>query len=238
LLAATLKKLAMFVLRAKVKLTSADGELALLGLIGAACDTPHFLAAGACSTGAGGLKEHEFLATLPPADGARRALWIGPAQTASQLVQTPALTQAQLTPELWDWAEVRSGIARITQPVAGALVPQMLNYESVDGINFKKGCYPGQEIVARSQYRGAIKRRAFVGQVLGQAQAGQEVFAAAAPAQPVGLLAQTAPAQGGDTAVIASIQLQARERGNLHIGAPDGPPLVDLHLPYALLEDV
>ncbi len=61
--------------------------------------------------------------------------------------------------KLWDLIEVESGIPRITKNTQEAFVPQMVNIESLGGIDFKKGCYPGQEVVARSQYRGAIKRR-------------------------------------------------------------------------------
>jgi folate-binding protein YgfZ len=142
-----------------------------------------------------------------------------------------------VTAALWDFTAVRSGVATLSAPVAEAFVPQMLNYESVGGVNFKKGCYPGQEVVARSQFRGAIKRRAYVAHVDGQAQAGQEVFASDAPEQPCGLIAQAAPAPGGGTAVIASVQLVAQESGApLHVGAADGPRLSQLHRPYALIE--
>ena len=224
LLAATLKKLSLFVLRAKVRLTDASGELALHGLIGGAC--------AEAAASAQGQDAAAFLAALPPADGAPRALWIAPAGSAAP--PGPALPAA-----LWDWAAVRSGVARITQPVAGAFVPQMLNYESAGGVDFSKGCYPGQEVVARSQFHGAIKRRAFVGQVDGPARAGQEVFAPAGDAdQPVGLIAQAAAAGAGGTAVIASLQLAAAEAGGLRVGAPDGPPLAELHLPYPLREDI
>src|SRR6478735_3285633 len=68
----------------------------------------------------------------------------------------------ELDPSLWLWGDVRSGIATITAPIVEAFVPQMLNYESVGGVNFKKGCYPGQEIVARSQFRGTLKKRAYL----------------------------------------------------------------------------
>jgi folate-binding protein YgfZ len=62
----------------------------------------------------------------------------------------------------WSAREVSRGIARITAPLVDLFVPQMLNYESISGVSFKKGCYPGQEIVARSQFRGAIKRRTYL----------------------------------------------------------------------------
>ena len=112
---------------------------------------------------------------LYPADGQPRALCVQPAGT-------PAPAGAPLAEALWEWGEVRSGVATITQPIVEAFVPQMLNYESVGGVNFKKGCYPGQEVVARSQFRGTLKRRAFVAHADAELAAGQEVFQAADPA--------------------------------------------------------
>jgi folate-binding protein YgfZ len=229
LLARTLQRLNMFVLRARLQLTDASAEFAIHGLL---CDVLSFGAYNLCPIMAGNPKNSKNLKlNLSPSGGVARVLWLTPAGTPES--SCPALSE-----DHWLLAEVRSGITRITQPVAEAFVPQMLNYESVGGVDFKKGCYPGQEVVARSQFRGAIKRRAFVGQVQGAAQAGQEVFNAADPAQPVGLIAQAASVRDGGTAVIASIQLQARESATLHIGAPDGPRLGNLHLPYPLLEDV
>lgn len=226
-LAATLKRLSMFVLRAKVRLSDATAEHALHGLLGHAPPA--------------GQGDGAALIALPPADGVARALWLAPAGSAPPPGEP--VSEAD-----WLHAEVRAGVARITQPVAGAFVPQMLNYESADGVSFKKGCYPGQEVVARSQFRGAIKRRAFVGQVAGSAQAGQEVFAAGSE-QPVGLIAQAAAAPGGGgTAVIACLQLGAVPSANaadaanaaasLHAHSPHGPALQGLHLPYALREDI
>ena len=81
-----------------------------------------------------------------------------------------------LAPSLWLWSEVRSGVATLTTPVVEAFVPQMLNYESVGGVNFKKGCYPGQEVVARSQFRGTLKRRAYLVHADALLEAGTEVF--------------------------------------------------------------
>jgi len=227
-LAATQKRLSMFVLRAKCKLSDATTEVALAGLLG---DAAVSIAADALPSSAGGPFDHPFTIALPPADGTPRALWLAPAGTPLP----PGATASEAD---WLLAEVRAGVARITQPVVEAFVPQMLNYESVDGVNFKKGCYPGQEVVARSQFRGAIKRRAFVGQVAGEALAGQEVFDAATPDQPVGLIAQAAAVPAG-TAVIASLQLSVvAPTARLVVGAPDGPALADVHVPYPLLADV
>jgi len=222
LLPATLKRLSMFVLRAKAKLSDASGEFALYGIAGA--------------TGGGApwtlVRDGEaFQVQLYPADGQARVLRVQPA--ADPAPAGPALDAA-----VWQWGEVRSGIATVTQPIFEAFVPQMLNYESVGGVNFKKGCYPGQEVVARSQFRGTLKRRAFIAHCEAELAAGQEVFQAADAEQPAGLVAQAARAPGGGWDAIVSLQLSAAEAGDLHAQRADGPALELLPLPYLLLADV
>lgn len=222
LLPATLKRLSMFVLRAKAKLSDASGEFALYGVAG----EPSGAAPWTVS------REGEASRVqLYPADGQARALWVAPAGT-------PAPAGPALDPQLWQWGEVRSGIATITAPIVEAFVPQMLNYESVGGVNFKKGCYPGQEVVARSQFRGTLKRRAFIAHSEAELAAGQEVFQAADPEQPAGLVAEAARAPGGGWDAIVSLQLSAAEAGDLHAQRADGPALKLLPLPYLLLADV
>ncbi len=85
-----------------------------------------------------------------------------------------------------------SGVATLETATAEAFVPQMLNYESVGGVSFSKGCYPGQEVVARSQFRGTLKRRAYLVQSAQPLAAGQELFHDSDPGQPCGLIAQAA----------------------------------------------
>jgi len=228
LLPVTLKRLSMFVLRAKAKLSDASAEFAVCGVAGDALGAlgPAGAVPWSLSEAAGGHLVH-----LYPAGDQPRALWVGPAGAGAPA--GPALD-----PVLWQWSEVRSGIATITQPIVEAFVPQMLNYESVGGVNFKKGCYPGQEVVARSQFRGTLKRRAFIAHAAGELAAGQEVFQAAEPDQPAGLVAQAAPSPGGGWDAIVSLQLSAAQAGDLHAGAAGGPALQLLPLPYPLLEDI
>jgi hypothetical protein len=126
----------------------------------------------------------------------------------------------------------------LSAPVLEAFVPQMLNYESVGGVNFKKGCYPGQEVVARSQFRGTLKRRATLAHSAAPLQAGQEIFHSDDLSQPCGLVAQAAPAAGGGFEAIVSLQTSAMDGGTLFVGAADGPALTLLPLPYPLLADI
>ncbi|MFO6419398.1 YgfZ/GcvT domain-containing protein [Hylemonella sp. W303a] len=240
LLERTLKRLSMFVLRAKVKLSDATASFALYGLAGDAV-AAHTLGAGprsapwTCQTLGG---EARLIHLHPAVNGdewAARALWLAPASTP-----TPA---AQALPhEDWLWGEVLSGVAMVSAPTFEAFVPQMLNYESIEGINFKKGCYPGQEVVARSQFRGAIKRRALRVRSPVALSAGQEIFDAAAPHEACGVVAQTSAAplgrraapEGGFDAIVVLQMAHAQAQ----LQTAEGAALTTLPLPYPLREDI
>ena len=236
LLPATLKRLSMFVLRAKCKLDDASAEWRLHGLAGEAATA--WLGAQAPAepwrVGAQGAAQ---VLRLPDAPVAGRAV-------ARYLLAQPADAPAPdasalpaLPPGAWAWLEVKSGVARIVAATVEQFVPQMVNLELVGGVNFQKGCYPGQEIVARSQYRGTLKRRAMVFDGDTPLQPGQEVFHSADPGQPAGLVANAG--QLGDAhAALVEVKLAALAGGagpgEWHLGSPDGPTLRPGTLPYAL----
>ena len=232
LLPATLKRLSMFVMRAKATLTDATEEFSIFGLAGHAAqvteldlETPW----AAVHRGA------SVAITLYSALTVPRALWIGPKGEA-------APSGADLSEAHWSWSEVQSGIATICTQTVDAFVPQMLNYESVGGVNFKKGCYPGQEVVARSQFRGTLKRRAYLVHSDARMAAGDEVFASTDAEQPCGTVVQaactpTASAARGFDAIV-SMQVAAAAAGGLTLNSAHGAKLVLLTLPYALLDDI
>ena len=230
ILAATLKRLSMFVLRAKARLTDATEDFRLCGLMGGAIELIAGRSGKAWAKADFGSVNIVF---LPAAAGHNRALWCAP-------VTEPVPDLPHLDPGIWHWLAVRSGIAMISQPIVEAFVPQMLNYESVGGVNFKKGCYPGQEIVARSQFRGTLKRRAYVAHAEGPAVIGQEVFQSGDPEQPCGMVAACAANPEGGVDMIVSMQTAAAADGAspLTLGNASGPALRLLSLPYTLLEDI
>jgi folate-binding protein YgfZ len=228
ILAPTLKRLSMFVLRAKAKLSDASADYALFGLAGDAAAALTSLSPEPWSKADTGPAQ---AIRLYPADGQPRALWLAP-------TDQPAPAGAALSLENWQWGEVRSGVATITAAIFDAFVPQMLNYESVGGVNFKKGCYPGQEVVARSQFRGTLKRRAFIAQSTAALAAGQEVFRESDPEQPCGTIVQSAAMPAGGWDAIVSMQVAAAEGGRLNVGSIDGPSLSLLPLPYRLMTDL
>lgn len=220
LLAPTLKRLSMFVLRAQCKLGDATTELPLHGLAGevAAARLGDAKVWARIDTAEG------TLIRLPDAAGVPRALLAGPAPAGVPNIEL----------DVWRWLEVSSGMPLIEAATVEQFVPQMVNLELIGGVDFRKGCYPGQEVVARSQYRGTLKRRMFLFDAGAPAAAGQEIFHSADPGQPAGLVANAAPAPGGGSRLLAEVKLAALDTGSLHLGAPDGPVLARRELPYAV----
>jgi folate-binding protein YgfZ len=229
LLAATLKRLSMFVLRAKCKLDDASVEWPLRGLAGATAEAMFGTALPRDDWSSARHGEAHAI-RLPAADGHSRFLWAG----------TDAPPLAPLHVDAWRWLEVRSGIARVVAATADQFVPQMLNLELLGGVDFKKGCYPGQEVVARSQYRGTLKRRTYLAYSSAALTPGTEVFHSADPGQPAGLvvLAASLPeslpslAPEGRHAALVELKIAALQGGELR--AANGAGLSAAPLPYSL----
>jgi tRNA-modifying protein YgfZ len=231
LLAQTLKRLSMFVLRAKVKMSDATGQWQMRGLLGHSTKALVGDAAPWQTVAQDGAHTVAFYPAVLGASKIPRALWIAPTDQAR-----PA--GDDVSADVWSWAEVMSGVTLLTQPLFEAFVPQMLNYESVGGVNFKKGCYPGQEVVARSQFRGTLKRRTALVHSQVALTAGQDVFTPADPEQPCATVVQSAArpdGQGFDALVSGTLEsMQAGWR----MGSADGEALELLPLPYVLLADI
>lgn len=241
------KRLSMFVLRAKAKLTDVSDAVAVVGFAGdvraalsrlfdALPDGVHVHVAGPAGS----------LLRVPDAQGRPRYLWIGPKALVEERLAALEAELARVSPSVWDWLDIHAGEPRITQGVLDQFVPQMINFDVIGAVNFRKGCYPGQEVVARSQYRGTIKRRTALAHIAdaasgsadhapdSTARPGIELFHSEDPGQPCGMVVNAAPAANGGVDVLAEIKLLALEGGSVHLGAADGPVLVFQPLPYAL----
>ncbi|KXU86665.1 folate-binding protein [Caballeronia megalochromosomata] len=239
--AAVQKRLSMFVLRSKAKLADATSEVAAIGFAGdvrgalsgifdALPDGVHVKVEG----------PHGSLIRVPDAAHRPRFLWVGPkADVEAQLAKLDEKLK-RVPGQMWDWLDIHAGEPRITHATIEQFVPQMVNFDVLGAVNFKKGCYPGQEIVARSQYRGTIKRRtalAHVGTHTETALPGAELFHSDDPGQPCGLIVNVAPGENGGVDCLAEIKLAALENGTVHVGAADGPALAFVPLPYAFPAD-
>jgi len=224
LLPATLKRLSMFVLRAQCKLSDASADTSLDGLIGATAQREMMDAKPWTQHVVG----DRIVLRLPDAAGIARCIAVSSAD-AGVSIDAPAIDL-----DHWRWLEVQSGIPTIEPATVDQFVPQMLNFEIVGGVDFQKGCYPGQEVVARSQYRGTIKRRMFLFDCDAPAAAGQEIFHSDDPGQPAGMIVNAAQGPSGVWGALAEAKLAALESGTLRLGAIDGPLLRSRPLPYTL----
>jgi folate-binding protein YgfZ len=231
------KRLSMFVLRAKAKLADAGAGVVMLGLGGAA-------AQAALQQHIGTLPDRPYskvdnplgtLIRVADAFGAPRYQWLLPSGIAATILPALRDTLALGGSQAWELSAIHAGVPQITTRTQEQFVPQMINFELLGGVNFKKGCYPGQEIVARSQYLGKLKRRAALVTIdNAEAKAGDEVFALSDPGQPCGMIVNAAPNGAGGVDALVELKLAALEEGNIRLGSADGAPLVFKPMPYPL----
>lgn len=222
------KRLSMFILRAKAKLVDASDAWVQFGVWGGGA---------AERLAALGLDTPQGLMRAVPADAgivvqvaAQRYLVLAPAARRARLA---ALANAA-GEDAWALEEIRAGRPQVVRATQDHFVPQMLNLERLGAVDFKKGCYPGQEIVARTQYRGVLKRRMVRARVAAPASAGDELFADDLPGQASGAVVNAAAAPAGGSELLAVAQISALEGARpLRLRAADGPALELLPLPYA-----
>lgn len=233
------KRLSMFVMRAKAKLedaTAAPANEVVLGLGGRQAQAALAALFGALPAAPYAKSEHALgtLIRLADAFGAPRYEWLTSADTALEVLPGLTATLALGGNDAWQLSAIHAGIPLVTASTQEQFVPQMVNFELLGGVNFKKGCYPGQEIVARSQYLGKLKRRTALATTVALAAAGQEVFDVQDPEQPCGMIVNAAPNGAGGTDVLVEMKLAALDGGDIRLGSASGDALAFLPMPYAL----
>ncbi len=227
------KRLAMFVLRAKARVADASEEVLLFGLGGAAAaeglrrlglEAPEPMAVAR----AGALT----LIGLPAVPVAQRRCprWLlaVPAGQAGEAWHALSAALAPAPSAAWRWTEVLGGVPRIVPATSELFVPQMLNLDLSGGVSFTKGCYPGQEVVARTHYLGKQRRRTFLGRIDGPVpEPGADLPDASG--KPAGRVVLAAAAPGGGAALLFEAQFAAIAAG---VHSPEGLPIVLGELPY------
>lgn len=233
-LAAIQKKLAMYVLRSKVKIENVSDTVVCLGVSG--------------KNSANLLQQHFPALPANPLDvihhtdaslirlGADRLQIVATAPHASALWQKLSGNARPVGSPCWDWLNIRAGIPVIQLQTQEAFVPQMANLDLIGGVNFKKGCYPGQEIVARMQYLGKLKRRMYLAHVDSDVapHAGDELFSAEMEGQTCGTVVDAQATADGGYDLLAVVQIASHDTYPVHLGALTGARLQFLPLPYAL----
>ena len=225
------KTLSRFILRAKVKIEDVADEWVLLGASGSDA-----VALAQRATGQAPTEIHQvslasgmMVIRLPGDRCEILARW----DKAAAIVE-PGWQNAG--PEYWEWLDIRAGVPVITPATQEEFVPQMVNLDLIGGVSFEKGCYPGQEIVARMHFRGTLKQRMVLAHFQSDEKPapGDKLYSADFGDQACGAVVNAAPSPDGSHDVLASIQISATEKGDVRWKAPEGPALKLLPLPYSV----
>ncbi len=235
LCAAIHKRLSMYILRAKVKIEDASDEVVCLGFNGenAAVQIQECLVSIPQDAMAVAHYDHTSIIRV----GAQRFQLNTTPQHAPALWQTLSTSSPRPAGSpCWDWLNIRAGIPVIQPATQEQFVAQMVNLELIGGVNFKKGCYPGQEIVARMQYLGKLKRRMYLAHIEGDTvpQPGDELYSADMEAQASGMVVNATAAPGGGYDLLAVVQISSRDTQTVHLQSLQGAPLNFLPLPYPI----
>ena len=235
LLEPIMKRLKMYVMRSKVEIKDVSDSIVKFGLNGpqaASMLVPLFSSIPN--------QEYELVSLdngailkLPSANGGARFEIFSDASNAPLIWDGLKNNCKVVEKPYWELLEIQAGIPDITLATQEQFVPQMLNLDILNGINFKKGCYTGQEIVARTHYLGAVKRRTYLAETTAEAAPGDKVTDA--KQSEVGQIVRAAPNLTGNFEVLAELRIDAVAAGELNC---NGAALALKTLPYSLENQV
>lgn len=216
------KRLKMYVMRSKVAIKDVSDEIIRIGVAGTGVEAklnvffaqdPQFttlpqranslidLSNAVILRLAGELPRYEVFTSLEQAT----ALWSAFTNEETVAVGKPA----------WDYLEINAGIPDVTPATQEAFVPQMINLDALNGINFKKGCYTGQEIVARTHYLGKVKRRTLIANIYSTVAPQVGDLLTGADGAEAGQLVRVAPSPTGGFNVLAEVRLDSKDLGEI-----------------------
>lgn len=240
LVAALIDRLRMFVLLSKVTIEDASDRLVRIGLAG---DCAPELLAGRFRQppgASGGAVTENGITLLRLGGELPRYELIGDARTVAGVWQQLAEKAEPANADYWSLLEIRAGVPSVQQETVEAFVPQMVNMELIDGISFTKGCYTGQEVVARMRYLGKLKRRMYLAHVDTDTcpRPGDAIHSPhSASGQGAGRVVDARPAPEGGCDLLVVLEIASREAGDLRLGDADGAELRFPEQPYPLEQE-
>ncbi len=234
-LEAALPRLRMYIMRSKVTLETAT-DLTSFGISGPRAESTLEGLLGKYPANVNDCIQSGQINAVRLTGPHPRFLLIGEVDSMKQIWQQLADDFTLVGTAAWSWLDIMGGQPTVVMQNTEAFVPQMANLDVVDGVNFKKGCYPGQEIVARMQYLGKLKQRMFRTHVNTgkKPTAGDHLFAPSFRDQSAGTIVDAQPSPNGGFDMLAVIQIRAVDEGELHLGSTDGPDVAIANLPYEL----
>jgi folate-binding protein YgfZ len=226
------KQLSKFILRSKVKAADASADWTIIGVAGEGATALVQRAAGLAPEATSDVVHADGVSMIRlPAD---RFQIVAASTKAPGVLAALAQGAEKADAGYWEWLDIRAGVPWILPATQEAFVPQMVNLDLIGGVSFEKGCYPGQEIVARMHYRGTLKQRMYLANLASNdgPQPGEKLYSPDFSDQACGTIVNAARSPKGGYDLLAVIQIASAEKGDVRWKAPDGPALKLLQLPY------
>lgn len=227
------KRLRMYVMRSKVTISDTSERIVKIGLNGPSADAllaEHFATLPDVPYALTTLEQATLLKLPSLAGHHRYEIFLSPEQAIALWNALKQVAKPAGKP-CWDWLEVQSGIPEIIPATQEQFVPQMVNLDLLNAINFKKGCYTGQEIVARTHYLGSVKRRTFLMHIASENRPNTADKLLDGNQSEVGQVVRVAPSQDGGFDVLAELRIEAQQAGPIYWGSY---VLTNQSLPYSL----
>jgi len=229
------KRLSLYVLRAKVKLSDSSNSFVQIGISGpdAISMVTKMIAPAIHFEHLQVLNQNGITALHL---SAQRSILIVPIDQAPLVWDQLSQHAQPVGADCWDWLDIQSGIPTILPETQEKFIPQMANLDAIGAVSFKKGCYPGQEIVARTQYLGKIKKRMYLAHIDTKLaiSAGDSLFSVDMEDQSCGNIVNAAVSPLGGYDVLAVIQCSSADSHTIHWQSLQGPQLILKSLPYSL----
>ena len=239
LLPSVLKRLSMFVLLSKVQVTDASDQLVPIGVAGDCAFERLEAHVTGIPRAPGDAAESGAITLLRLAGERPRFEIIGEAEAIIGLWPKIAENARIGDADWWSLLDIRAGIPTIRRSTVEAFVPQMINMQLIDGVSFTKGCYTGQEVVARMKYLGKLKRRMYLAHADTDTRPlpGDEIFSAGSQSQQgAGKVVNACMSPAGGYDLLAVLEVASADEGDLHLQQIEGPRLELRELPYSLQE--
>mgnify|MGYP001557968572 CR=1 FL=1 len=232
------KQLSKFILRSKVKAADASGDWTVIGVAGKDATALAQRAVGQAPQNVHDVTNTpDAMVIRLPGD---RYEIVAARDKAPRILESLATGAEKSDPEHWDWLDIRAGIPTILPETQEQFVPQMVNLDLIGGVSLTKGCYPGQEIVARMHYRGTLKQRMVLANISGtdRPQPADKLYSPDFGEQACGTIVNAVRSPEGGYDVLAVIQITSAEKGDVRWKSPDGPALRFLRLPYEVTSNL
>lgn len=234
---ATLKRLRMFVLMSKVTLEDTSDKLVAIGIAGPQAENRLKALTGTVPAEDNACVYGKNMIVCKISGQIPRYMLIADNADAIDAWKTLSENFKPCGHAVWSYLDIHAGLPQIYETNSEAFVPQMLNLHNLDGISFQKGCYPGQEVVARMYYLGKLKRRMYLAHVDTNTQPtiGAHVFKRQDTSKEgVGTIVDSQPSPTGGFDMLTVLQIASAEQGELALGSATGPELKLLDLPYTV----